>query len=164
LSKFVKNDNLTTAEEMLTVLNKKDYNIGYGLHQFGQSLGCVIEPKAGKCYYSVKYEVRKPKRALFTMEFTENRFRVKANLYHLDMYRTIAEQCSDKIKEAIKSTRTCTMCNPRCKHGAAFHLDGESYFTCIGSGHFFENMDQKDWLALKELLKQENVAIADVKA
>ncbi|EKO1912030.1 hypothetical protein PZQ55_001062 [Clostridium botulinum] len=160
MGKFIKNEDLKTAEEMLTVLSGDDYNNAYGFHQFGQSFRCVIEPKIGACYYSVKYGVKKPKRALFTMEFTEDKFRVKANLYHFDMYRDIGKQCSDKIKESIKSTRNCTRCNPRCIQGSSFQLDGENYFTCIGSGHFFKNMAEKDWNVLKELLKQENAIIS----
>lgn len=151
-----------TADEMLKILNDADYEQAYKLHKLAQEIGCKIEPRTGAHYYRIQYSTPKPKRSLFTIECNEKRWRVKANLYHLSSYQKVAENSSEKLKNSIKATRTCTGCNSRCIKGSKFKLDEKSYFTCIGSGHFFEDLDENAWNELKDLLKYENDIIIGV--
>lgn len=145
-----------TTEEMLKVLSGKDYSIAYDFHKLGQSLGCKIEPRTGARSYRILYSTKKPKRSLFTIECNEKKWRVKANLYNLNTYRDTVEECSKTIKDSITKTRTCKKCNPKCIGGSSFELDGKSYITCVGSGHYFANMEEIDWKNLKKLISKEN--------
>lgn len=150
----------TAIEEMLQILSGGDYEKAMFLHEFGRNIGCKIEPRTGARYYRIQYSTPKPKRSLFTIECNESRWRVKANLYHISQYIELAASSSDAIKSAVKATRACTKCNSRCIGGSHFTLDGRDYITCIGSGHYFEDMDKADWERLAALLSKENDAIA----
>lgn len=146
----------TTADKMLEILKGTDFEQANKLHKLGKEINCKVEPRTGAHYYRIQYSTPKPKRSLFTIECNEKRWRVKANLYNISQYMELTAECSDTVKNAIKSTRTCTRCNSRCIGGSHFEMDGKAYFTCIGSGHFFENMNSKDWDSLAVLLKREN--------
>lgn len=154
---MAKNPLLTATEtnEMLKILSGDDFTQAEMLHKLGESLNCKIEPRTGAHYYRIQYSAKKTKRTLFTIECNEKRWRVKANLCFISNYIELASNCSDKIKNTITGTRTCTKCNSRCIGGTHFKLDGRAYFTCIGSGHFFENLTGGEWAELAELLKTE---------
>jgi hypothetical protein len=158
MGKAIEKDTLS-AEEILSLLTGEDHAYAYLFHKLGESLGCVIESKEGTARTVIRYSVKKPKIALFTTEIKKGKIRIKANLFNLNQYKELAEKCSDTLKNCIKSTRTCERCNPRCKQGSSFTLDGKEYLTCIGSGHFFGNMEEKDWNDLKELIVAENKVI-----
>jgi len=149
----------TTAENMLKILTGKDYEQAVKLHDWAEKEGLKIEPRTGALSYKIQYSTTKPKRSLFTIECNEKRWKVKANLYHFSQYSE-TESISDAVKQAITSTRTCTGCNSRCIKGSRFHLDGKEYFTCIGSGHYFEGMGNPDWELLAQLLDHEKNIIA----
>lgn len=145
----------TTAENMLTIITGPEYGHACMLHSWAGQSGCKTAPRTGANYYRIQYHTAKPKRTLFTIECNEKRWRVKANLYHLDQYRTQAEQTSETIRQAITGTRACTGCNSKCIGGSRFRLNGRTYLTCIGSGHFFENMTKEEWQELRNLLAAE---------
>lgn len=146
----------TTTNEMLKILSGDDFTHAEMLHKLGETLNCKIEPRTGAHYYRIQYSTKKPKRTLFTIECNEKRWRVKANLCYISNYIELASNCSPNLKDSITSTRTCTKCNSRCIGGTHFKLDGRAYFTCIGSGHFFENLTGQEWNELVELLKIES--------
>ena len=158
---MAKNTLLTasTVDEMLKILSGFNYEQAVRLHELGQEMGCKIQPRTGAKAYRIQYSTVKPNRSLFTIECNEKRLRVKANLYHISQYIDLASASSDAIKNAVKSTRTCTRCNSRCIGGSRFELDGQTYAPCIGSGHFFENMANTDWEYLTVLLLKENEVI-----
>ncbi len=64
------------------------------------------------------------------------------------------EECSKTIKDSITKTRTCKKCNSKCIGGSSFELDGKSYLTCIGSGHYFANMEEME--KPRKLITKEN--------
>ncbi len=144
----------TTADEMLKILDSENYEQAKLLHIWAESAGLKIEPRTGAHYYRIQYSTRKPKRSLFTIECNEKRWRVKSSLYNLAQYSD-KEFISEPIKHSITATRTCTGCNERCIKGSRFTLGGENYFTCIGSGHFFENLNEQDWSLYLKLLQHE---------
>lgn len=152
----------TTADSMLKILKQSDYECALNLHNWAKNSGCKIASRTGAHYYRIQYNTTKPKRSLFTIECNEKRWRIKANLYHLSQYNVQAERVSSNIKTFIKETRTCTGCNSRCIGGSHFELDGKSYFTCIGSGHFFESMSKAEWKELKGLLQLEQEIIIGI--
>ena len=149
----------TTPEEMLRVLKDSDYDTAIALHVLGQSLGCKIEPKTGAKSYKVMYWVLKPKkRALFTIECSEKKWRVKANLFRIAAYQDNAQQAPEAVKAAIKKTRPCVLCNPGCAWHPAYELDGERYLPCYGAGHYFSKLSKDDWVALMGLIALESGA------
>lgn len=155
---MAKNPLLTasTTEEMLKILQQDHYTQAQALHQLGQSLDCKIAPRTGAHCYRIQYSLKKPGRTLFTLECNEKKWRVKANLYHISQYMDTAEGCSPSVKAHIIRTRTCTRCNPKCIGGSAFQMDKQGYFTCIGSGHYFENLTASQWEELIALLQREH--------
>lgn len=148
----------TTAENMIKILTGSDYEQARKLHEWAEQSGLKIEPRTGAKYYRIQYSTPKPKRSLFTIECNEKSWRVKANLYHLSRYSEV-EPLSDSLKKAVTATRECTGCNSRCIKGSRFDLDSKKYFACIGSGHFFEDMDKPDWELLVRLLGREKEEI-----
>lgn len=75
-----------TAENMLKILNGEDYENALNLHKWAENSKCKIMPRTGAHYYRIQYNTSKPKRSLFTIECNDKRWRVKANLYHLNQY------------------------------------------------------------------------------
>lgn len=145
----------TTAENMLKIIGGTDYEQAQILHDWAIQAGCKAAPRTGANYYRIQYHTINPKRSLFTIECNEKRWRIKANLYHLNCYQNQADQTAAAIKEAITATRTCTGCNSKCIGGSRFDLSGTSYFTCIGSGHFFEKLTSSEYQELLSLLQSE---------
>lgn len=144
----------TSSEDMLTILQDKDYKEALRLHTWAKQAGLKIEPRTGANYYRIQYSIPKPKRTLFTIECNEKRWRVKSPLHNFAQYCDTSP-LSPAIKKSITATRTCTKCNTRCIKGSRFSLDGKDYFTCIGSGHFFEKLSSKDWQTYLVLLQSE---------
>lgn len=145
----------TTADNMLKILKTDDYECAILLHEWAKKMGCKITPGTGAQYYRIQYNTVKTKRNLFTIECNEKRWRIKANLYHLNQYSKSVGQISEKVKESLITTRNCSKCNSRCIGGAYFILNEKTYFTCIGSYHLFEDMSKTEWIQVKELLKLE---------
>lgn len=144
-----------TAEDMLKVLPGKAYDAALDLHDFGKSIGCKIEAKKGAKNYKIVYSKKKPSRTLFTIECDDKKWKVKANLFNISGYKSVAEGCSNAIKNSIKKTKECTHCNTRCVNHPSYELDGRTYLPCYGCGHFFKDMIDSDWKDLKMLIKYE---------
>ena len=150
---------LETPEDILAILQGSDYEAAHSLHQLGKNLGCKIEPKTGAVSYKIVYSLTKPrKRALFTIECKNKSWQVKANLFRIANYELQVEIGPDKIKQSIKSTNPCILCNPGCKGRANYVIDGETFLPCYGKGHYFKGLDIPDWHYLETLITAESEA------
>ena len=106
-------------------------------------------------YYSFSFYPRDSSRALFKMDINPNSLRVKACLFFLEKHNEDADNLSLDLKEMIKSTPKCTRCSLNCKQGVSFKIDGEDYFSCINSGHYFKEFYVSECDMLCRLLKAE---------
>ena len=150
---------IETPEEIFEILKGEDYENALTLHKIGEKLSCKIEAKTGAASYKVVYSMLKPKkRALFTIECNEKKWQVKANLFRIANYELAVATSPDKIKQSIKDTRTCTLCNPGCKGRASYMIDGESLLPCYGSGHYFKELSKDEWQRLGQLIELESNA------
>ena len=148
---------IETSEDILQILKGADYKRALSLHELGKNLGCKIEAKTGAVSYKVAYAITKPKkRALFTIECNEKKWQVKANLFRIANYELDVATSPDRIKQSIKDTRACVLCNPGCKGRASYVIDGETLLPCYGSGHYFKNLDTHEWQRLEELIVLES--------
>lgn len=156
-----KNETLTAAtpEEMLKILQGDDYEAALSLYELGKALGCIIEAKTGAQSYKIVCSLTAPrKRALFTIECNAKKWRVKANLFRIDAYQDMVQGSSDSIRNSIKATRACVMCNPGCKGRSSYVIDGETLLPCYGGGHYFKGLSASDWDRLGELIALESNA------
>jgi len=92
------------------------------------------------------------------VECTENWWRVKACLWHIDKYRDAAEGCGERIREIIKTAYDCKLCNSHCNGGAAFTLEGGSYRKCVGCCFYFSDLEDAEWNDLAGLIRAEYAA------
>lgn len=149
--------NAQSPEEMLGILQGTDYDTALSLHELGKSLGCKIVSKIGAQSYKIVYSVTAPKkRALFTIECNDKKWRVKANLFRIGAYQDIVQSSSDAIKQSIKATRACVLCNPGCTGRSSYEIDGTAYLPCYGGGHYFTGLNASDWQNLKHLIALES--------
>ena len=150
---------LETPEEILQILQDTDYETALSLHELGKKLDCKIEAKTGAKSYKITYALTKPKkRALFTIECNDVKWQVKANLFRIANYELEVATSPDKIKQCIKATRACVLCNPGCTGRASYVIDGETLLPCYGSGHYFKGLDTHEWQRLEELITFESKA------
>lgn len=147
-----------TPEDMIKILKDKDFENALKFVQVGSLLNCkaairyATAHKSWKCVYSK----RKPKRVLFTIECDEDKWSIKANLFHIDQYKESVESCSDNIKNAIKSAYDCRMCSSRCKGGAQFTIDNQQFVKCIGCCFYFRNLPDEEWDCIRSLIEMES--------
>lgn len=153
-----KDETLTASspEEMLKVLQGDDYETARSLLELGRSLGCTVEAKTGAQSYKIVFSVPAPnRRALFTIECSAKKWRVKANLFRIAGYQAAVQESSDAIRRSIRKTRACVQCNPGCRGRSTYVLDGETLMPCYGGGHYFKGLAADDWSRLEELISLE---------
>jgi len=146
-------------DDILGLVQGPDQDIARQLHSMGERLDCKIEVRAGLRDYRIVYNTRKPKRSLYTIEVNKERWRVKANLFHMDPYRATAEACSNTIRDAIKATPQCKLCNTKCGTRQPYTLDGQQYMPCSGAGNYFSNLSTADWQDIIQLIELESGAV-----
>jgi len=116
----------------------------------------AVGHKTWKCIFSMT----KIKRVLFTLECNENRFIVKANLFHIDNYLDKTNDITPTIISKLNIAYNCNECNPICRKGASLTLDGKTKRKCITSAFTFENLKADEWQTVIKMVEEE----AEIKA
>lgn len=147
------------------ILPAEEYGIALMLCQTGKSLGCKVVFKKRTLKnqlegYRIIFNKQKNNKTLFWMEISENTLLVKANLLHIDDYAEKISFCSNKIKKSITATKECENCHPHCGSlHLSYYIGNVKYTPCYFNGHYFSQMDEEDWFALRDLLVLENNAV-----
>ena len=154
-----------TPQEMIRILPNDAYEKALGFINFGVALNCKANIRYAHAnkYWRCVFSRKKPSRVLFTVECTDEWWRVKACLWNIDNYRNYLSECSDKIKNIIINAYNCKSCNNHCKGGAGFTFKGIKYQKCVGCCFYFSELCKDDWNGLLQLITQEYRATNPVK-
>lgn len=98
--------------------------------------GCKCVINLQKSGYVVSYALKKSKRTLAT--FITRKTGIKLRIYpeHAQKYQSFLDTLPNKVKAEIKKSSVCKRlidpndCNPKCKMGFTFVMDGELYQKC----------------------------------
>ena len=153
-------DNERTPHEMIEILPDEKYNEALLFVNLGIQLNCKAQTRYAHSnqYWRCVFSRKKPSRVLFTIECTEEWWRVKACLWNMDKYRDLLNACSDRIKHDILSAYDCKSCNSHCKGGAGFSFEGKQYQKCVGCCFYFAELCKDDLDSLLKLITQEYMA------
>ena len=98
--------------------------------------GCKCDIKLQKSGYIVSYVLNGSKRTLAT--FVSRKTGMKLRIYpeHIGEYQSFLDALPEKAKKEIRKASDCKRlinpddCNPKCKMGYTFVLDGKWYQKC----------------------------------
>ena len=146
-----------TPNEMIQILPDDEYKKSLIFIDLGAELLCKAQTRYAHAnkYWRCVFSRKKPPRVLFTVECTDEWWRVKACLWNIDTYREVFSSCSDNIKNDVLNAYNCKSCNSHCKGGAAFSFEDKQYQKCVGCCFYFSNLCDEDWNSLSLLIKKE---------
>lgn len=139
--------------EIIASLPAEAQTIISNLHETALTLG--YQPKispAGKKpnHWKCEYTAAKPKRVLYTLRITGQRFSIRAKLFHLPAYIDVLD-CKASLLSAAKN---CGNHRGGCAGPITFRVDGKSYVKCR---HYFlwKDMKSEDLDDIQRLLQEE---------
>lgn len=146
-----------TPEEMIQILPEPQYRDALKFINLGRSLNCKAQTKHAKSngYWRCVFTKKKPSRVLFTVECTEDWWRVKAMLSNLEQYKEELRGCSETLVHSIISAYDCHKCNDHCKGPNPFYIDNVEYKKCLGCSFYFSDLNEAAQDSLIKLLKRE---------
>lgn len=108
------------------------------LHETALALGYEAKlspvgkkPDDWKCEYITK----KPKRVLYILRITGQRFSIRAKLLHIAEYSDVLESCTEHCKASLLSaSKDCENHGGGCDGPISFIINGKSYSKCR---HYF---------------------------
>ena len=148
-------DNEKSPLEMIKILPKDEFNKALIFINLGNELKCKANTRYAHAnkYWRCVFSRKKPSRVLFTVECTEEWWRVKACLKNSDKYQDILIRCSEKIRNIIINAHDC---ESSCDDNLKFTFEDKQYQKCIGCGIYFSKLDKEDWNNLALLITKEH--------
>ncbi len=148
---------IVSPHDMIKILPDKEYKKALRFINLGNELNCKVQTRYAKSnkYWRCVFSKRKPLRVLFTVECTEEWWRVKAMLSNIEQYKHELSKCSETLITLIKTAYDCHKCNNFCKGPNPFIIDGVEYKKCLGCSFYFSNLSEEDQDSLINLLKSE---------
>ena len=146
-----------TPHEVIEILSDAEQRKVLLFIDLGLELKCKVQTRYAHAnkYWRCVFFKKKPQRVLFTVECTDEWWRVKACLWNMDAYRDYLSSCSKKIKNEILSAYDCKSCNSHCKGGAGFSFEDKQYQKCIGVVFYFSSLADEDWNYVAMLIRKE---------
>ena len=128
--------------------------------------GCQCDIKLQKSGYMVSYVLNSSKRTLAT--FVSRKTGRKLRIYpeHIQRYQNFLDTLPEKAKKEIKKASVCKRlvnpndCNPNCRMGYIFTLDGAQYQKCRYMA-FQLTLSEENNPYIKQFLEEELRAGAD---
>jgi hypothetical protein len=153
-------DNEKTPSEMIRILPDDSFNEAMCFINLGDKLDCKASTRYAHAnkYWRCVYSRKKPVRVLFTVECTEEWWRIKACLLNIDKYRDSLTSCSENIRNTIINAYDCKSCNDHCKGGAKFTFEEKQYQKCTGVNFYFSGLEEEEHDDLILLLTKEHEA------
>lgn len=151
-------DNMKSPAEMIRILPEEQYKQVFAFINLGIAIGCKPHTRYAHSnkYWRCVFSIKKPSRVLFTVECTEEWWRVKACLWNIDAYGDVFGSCSERIKNDIINAYDCKHCNKHCKGGAGFLFKNQQYHKCVGCCFYFQELSKDDWDGLALLIMKEH--------
>ena len=128
-----------TPHEMIEILPAEKREEAAEFIDLGGALGCNVQTRYAHAnkYWRCVFTNKKPRRVLFTVECTEEWWRVKAMLSNIEQYKCMLSDCSENLINKMKTAYDCKDCSTRCKKPKPFVLDGVTYRKCVGCSFYF---------------------------
>ena len=146
-----------TPDEMIKILPAEKYEEALVFINLGNELNCKTQTRYAHAnkYWRCVFSVNKPRRVLFTVECTDEWWRVKAMLSNIEQYKDRVMDCSENLVCLIKNAYDCHKCSGHCKGPKPFVLDNIEYRKCIGCSFYFSDLPDEDMQSLVRLIKEE---------
>lgn len=130
------------------------------LNQFLIDNGCYSDIKSAKSGFVVSYLRNDSKKTLATFVFRKTGIKLRVYADHIGEYSQLLNELPDKMIKEIKKSSVCKRllnpndCNPKCKMGMTFSLDGETYQKCRYMA-FMPTLTDENNPWIKKLLENE---------
>lgn len=122
--------------------------------------GCTVDIKDAKSGYVVSYVYKPENRTLLNYVFRKKGPMARIYADNIPAYMEVLDQWPDSMKKAILKAGPCRRmlnpeaCNPHCKMGFDFIMDGERQQKCRYNCFLFF-LDDETKPYLKEMIEQE---------
>jgi|GEM_PF-2126885 len=144
--------------QIISSLPTEGKSIVNSLHETALALGYMAKispvgkkPDDWKC----EYIATKPKRVLYILRITGERFSIRAKLFHIAGYYDVLENCTEHCKASLLSaSKDCENHGGGCAGPISFTINGKSYSKCR---HFFlfADITSEDVEGIRRLLQNE---------
>jgi hypothetical protein len=150
-----------TPKEMISIIPEDQRKEAEAFILLGKELNCRAQTRyaASNKYWRCVFSLRKPSRVLFTLECTDEWWRIKAVLSKMTAYVHKLDACTDELLDNIKTAYDCRRCNTYCKGAIPFTYQGTKYVKCIGCSYYFRDLSKQSWEALKMLIREDAAAL-----
>ncbi|MDF2543783.1 MAG: hypothetical protein K0S47_3501 [Herbinix sp.] len=151
------NKEALSPQDMITVLSGDNYLITNKFADMAKNykLKPAVRYAPGHKTWKCVYSSSKPKRVIFTMECTSEDFKVKACLFHLKEYMKEASLSTNIKRQLVENAWNCGHCNPKCRGGVSFTIDGNNECKCVGGAFSLQSLGREDWRQVMELIEDE---------
>jgi len=146
-----------TPAEIIQILPEVERKKAFAFINLGDELNCKAQTRYAHSnkYWRCVFSKKKPLRVLFTVECTEEWWRVKAMLSNMEQLKDVCNHCSDRLIDCIKTACDCHQCSDYCKGPKPFTLGQVEYKKCIGCSFYFSDLDDSDQKSLIGLIKED---------
>lgn len=144
--------------QIISSLTPEDKFVVNSLHETALALGYMAKispvgkkPEDWKC----EYIAARPKRILYILRVTRQRFSIRAKLFHIAEYSGVLDNCSSHCKASLlSSSKDCENHGGGCAGPITLTVDGKSYSKCR---HYFLFTDimPEDVEGICQLVKNE---------
>lgn len=123
-----------TFNDFINTVDEEFKDIAKEIHQSFLNHGCICEVKEAKSGFVVSYTFTKTVLANIITRKSGMKLRIYPN--HIQNYDSFLDTLPEKAKKEIKKASVCKRlinpddCNPKCKMGYTFTMDGELYKKC----------------------------------
>ncbi|MCL2404343.1 MAG: hypothetical protein FWC92_02220 [Defluviitaleaceae bacterium] len=146
-----------TPHEVIKILPESQQIKALLFIELGLELECKAQTRYAHAnkYWRCVFSRKKPQRVLFTVECTDEWWRIKACLWNIDAYSDYFASCNKRIKNDILSAYDCKSCNSHCKGGAGFSFEDKQYQKCVGLVFYFSSLTDDEWDNVAMLIRKE---------
>ena len=117
-------------------VDERFYSFVSQINEYLTANGCKCDLKPQKSGYVMSYVLDSSKMTLAT--FISRKTGMKLRIYpeHIGEYQSFLDTLPEKVKKEIRKASVCKRlinpcdCNPKCRMGYTFVLDGEQYQKC----------------------------------
>lgn len=125
-----------TFDDFLGTVDDQNKDFVISLNDYLTQGNCKCDVKAAKSGYVVSYVMKGNKRTLANFVCRKSGIKIRIYADHIIEYTDFLSTFPDKLKKEIKKASVCKRlinpndCNPKCKMGFDFLIDGERHQKC----------------------------------
>jgi hypothetical protein len=146
-----------TPLEMIAILPDEKRATAKRFCELGEKLNCKPEIRYAKVnkYWRCVFKAQRINKVLFTIECTEQWWRIKAILANMAQFTERLSECSEELRQKILTAYDCHHCNDFCKRAIPYTYEGNEYSKCIGCSYYLADLSDADWTDVMSLIKED---------